>query len=996
MNAVALRKLLLFCLLGLAGVWSPVFSAPNPTESTPACVPASTHDQSVYTSLDPIIVGPRNKVGTESLASKTAKSAAGSLLSSVLGGSSSGGSSSKGPKTRRDPTRKQDFLAVERPVLDSELDMRAKWTDDGLLVSTRIEDSPDKGTFQQVYLEDCHGRKLGPSKLEIYKVWSKATLTVSWTRTSYVDGNMVSQESGGWSESWTSDQGTYVSDSGDTPAELIAVWQKAGYDRAHAGIRHLGAYFNVTPEQLTEQGSLGFIAHLTRPDQDPVDTRAFNVLLASDDEGLLLLSDPGVPVDGSQPDWDQWRQQCPSESNMAGVVECDEESQLTAELTGLVLVSDPPSDDGALASTSPVKRGYDVPPGVTLGPPVSTGRTTGTIAEVEVHNGTDEPIIFPEAAVLIPASDEHQGYVVPGGDGTTVEPGETRTVPLEGYCTDVRKPPVPDGQPLPDPSGWTVPKDPTVPLPAPGDPGFDDQPDDAKIIGGAEAITRATEELQSNGELHTPFSSNPERERETVNQQTIWRFTAGLEGRPYTREEFGGRLEDQYEEQTGVPIADAPKEDKEKLQSGADDFWEAFELVGEKAKVLEPEEEVPAEEVPATTTEEVPVPVTTEAPMCSIERTMEHSESESVFKMSENYKDEDKRKNLSEWFDELPEIADTEEGGTFEASKYPASAWAVAGRDFIGGFSNGVAKHVFLEAEGGTDWVWSTEKLEVIAKSRGTHTITITPPAGVECETLVVGAEGGVVEAWSNAIDPIADSRDIITALQWIRDSAIIVASVALAPATAGASLAIGFGSMIATKAFDSEFSADANAGAAAEGQMKLWVGGSEINLAADSRSEVTGDGDITSDGQKTTVGQISDTHPTTLSANTNGLAALKAQAEDNGIAEATLESQIGIAMVGICRCGDAVQVAYLNDSGLFLVEEGAAGAATAATRLLGEMLGKVVDPYMELPPEEIIPKARADMPKELEGMLKDWYMKNGSDPGNSGYFGATSQSPGG
>jgi hypothetical protein len=645
-----------------------------------------------------------------------------------------------------------------------------------------------------------------------------------------------------------------------------------------------------------------------------------------------------------------------------------------------------PEGSGSVSDDdSPLQTGYPVPDGVTLGAPRGTGRTTGHIADLTVTNNGDRPITFPDRPVYVPGSGKYQSYVIPGGGGTTVPPGETRTVPLEGYCGDVRKPPVPDGEPLPDPSEWTVPRDPTTPLPAPGDPGYEKLPDEGKIISGTEEIIRVTEELQEGGELETPFSSNPEREAETVKQQTIWRYTSELEGEPYTKEEFTERIEEQYEERTGTPVESAPEEDRERLEEGIDDFWDAFELVGTEAKVVGHEEETP------TTTTPESVPVTTEEPPCDIGRTMNHTEADSDFKMSESYKDEDKRANLKQWFGDLPEIADTTEGGTFEANKYPASAWAVAGRDFIGGYSNAVAKHIYLEAGGGTDWVWSTELLKVDAKSKGTHTMTVTPPPGKECETLVVGAAGGVVEAWSNAIDPIANNRGLIEALRWVRDSAIIVASVALAPATAGASLAVGFGTMVATKAFASEFTSNANAGAAAEGQMILWVGERQLPLVADSRSEVAGDGKITSDGQKTTVGQISDTHPTTLSANTHGLSAVKGEADDNGIAEATLESQVGVAMVAFCRCGGGVQIEYLTDAGLFLVDKGAAGAATRAAAKLEEMLGKEIDPYLEMPPEEVIPKAKEKLPKDLEKMLRDWYLENGSDPGKTGYFGATS-----
>ncbi|MCW8985135.1 MAG: hypothetical protein OQK55_07310, partial [Thermoanaerobaculales bacterium] len=415
-----------------------------------------------------------------------------------------------------------------------------------------------------------------------------------------------------------------------------------------------------------------------------------------------------------------------------------------------------------------VQTGYPVPPGVTVSTPVSTGRTTGTIAEIVVQNDGTETIFFPDRPVLIPSSEGNQGYIVPRGRsrGTPVSPGQSETVPLDGYCTDVDKPPVGSGESLPDPSEWSVPSDPSRPFPEPESSDFFDEDPEVQVIGGVESIIRVTEELQESGELETPFSSNRERERETVNQQTIWIYTSGREGEPYTRDDFAERLEDQYEERTGTPIEEAPEEDQERLEEGIDEFWDAFELVGERAKVLERDDETS------------PPTETSEEPPCDISRNLGHSQAGSDFKMSESYKDEAKRANLREWFGELPEVADTTEGGTFETNKYPASAWAVAGRDFVGGYCNAVAKHIYAESGGGTDWVWSTELLEVEARSNGTHTVTVRPPAGTECETLVVGSGGAVVEAWSNTIDPIAEHRSLLTALR-------IVAAVAVGVATA-------------------------------------------------------------------------------------------------------------------------------------------------------------------------------------------------------------------
>ena len=64
--------------------------------------------------------------------------------------------------------------------------------------------------------------------------------------------------------------------------------------------------------------------------------------------------------------------------------------------------------------------------------------------------------------------------------------------------------------------------------------------------------------------------------------------------------------------------------------------------------------------------------------------------------------------------------------------------------------------------------------------------------------------------------------------------------------------------------------------------------------------------------------------------------------------------------------------------------------AATRTAARLEELLGETIDPYLELPPDQVIPKARQDLPTDLEKMLRDWYMENGSGEGGMGYFGIT------
>jgi len=102
------------------------------------------------------------------------------------------------------------------------------------------------------------------------------------------------------------------------------------------------------------------------------------------------------------------------------------------------------------------------------------------------------------------------------------------------------------------------------------------------------------------------------------------------------------------------------------------------------------------------------------------------------------------------------------------------------------------------------------------------------------------------------------------------------------------------------------------------------------------------------------------------------------------------------VAIVGFCRCGGGVQVEYLTDSGLFLVEKGAAAAATTTAERLEELVGATVDRYLELPADEVIPKAREDLATDLEALLREWVLENGSGEGATGYFDTTPKNGGG
>lgn len=357
-------------LLAIPAQAQSIDKAPERTQQT---VEEAPHDP-----LAPIEIGPREEVGKESLGSKAARKAVGGVLGRVLGGSR-GSSAPKGPRTRRDPTRRQDYVELEKPEPGITVGARSRWTDDGLLVSTRISDHDEKGTYHSVYVQSCDGRRLYPRRLEIYDLWAEHSLTVSWTRTTYVDGQVVNRESGGWSDAWSEVLGRHTVDE----AELPGIWQMYGYDRAHSGIQQLGAYFNLDPEQLAELGDLTLITHITRPEQDPVITEPFNWLLSGDAE-QPRLHDPSAAINrltDAPSHWQQWQEDCELQDARPGM-----EQAQTDDETGHI----PPHPE-ELESPEPGQEGANNTSTTSAAPPDESGSVEVRILSVEGDAGWKFP-----------------------------------------------------------------------------------------------------------------------------------------------------------------------------------------------------------------------------------------------------------------------------------------------------------------------------------------------------------------------------------------------------------------------------------------------------------------------------------------------------------------------------------------------------------------------------------------------------------------------------
>ena len=275
------------------------------------------------------------------------------------------------------------------------------------------------------------------------------------------------------------------------------------------------------------------------------------------------------------------------------------------------------------------------------------GLTTGRIANISVSNPTQTPAVVRIGGgglTYIPSFGQSQPYVVPSLPDILVPPGATVTVPVEGFCVDVRRPPVGLGDAMPPIQDWisgglptpermnpisgtlvSIPTQTTPPLstvvgilqnlPPPLVLSKWDCPDlpqtNRALLPGTDRpintpintdlapalgvpllldaigrITRAYDVLKPKGSIATPFSGNPDKERESVIQQTFWIYSAALRGEPYQKDDFRDNTIKQFEQNTGRSFAQVPQPQQEQIERGVDDFWNSFQATGVEAKIL--------------------------------------------------------------------------------------------------------------------------------------------------------------------------------------------------------------------------------------------------------------------------------------------------------------------------------------------------------------------------------------------------------------------------
>jgi hypothetical protein len=228
-----------------------------------------------------ISVGANDAVGAGARRREQVVGAVTGAVGSVLGVSGGG----RGPELERCRVRDRDMTRFENG--DVALDVFARRNGNTVTVFADIAASPDSGTFQTALLMNQNGQTLAPTDVGICDLYGQWRLSVSWTRTTYQDGQQVGQDSGGWSET-----GQLGVPGLESPANAPdGLWKRLGFSNASHGARRVVMTFELTAEQLAQDGAV-LVVHVTRPGQDPVTTVPFSVILEETPAGILLARCP--------------------------------------------------------------------------------------------------------------------------------------------------------------------------------------------------------------------------------------------------------------------------------------------------------------------------------------------------------------------------------------------------------------------------------------------------------------------------------------------------------------------------------------------------------------------------------------------------------------------------------------------------------------------------------------------------------------------------------
>jgi hypothetical protein len=235
----------------------------------------------------PISIGSNGKVGSGARAKKKVLSTLGGLAGGLLGGGGGGGGGTGGPQLAKCRIKNSEKTVFTDPGTGISLRVGAKRTGDTVVVFADVAKSPDSGTFQGGWVETPDGGTFGPHRADICELWGEWSLTVSWTKTTYVDGQVVKRESGGYSKAGRFDLPGMVS----TDAAPSGLWQRLGFSNASHGARSVALQYRIPAVELAA-APMRLLIHVTRPSRNPVDTQPFELVMTEGPGGIAFGQAP--------------------------------------------------------------------------------------------------------------------------------------------------------------------------------------------------------------------------------------------------------------------------------------------------------------------------------------------------------------------------------------------------------------------------------------------------------------------------------------------------------------------------------------------------------------------------------------------------------------------------------------------------------------------------------------------------------------------------------
>lgn len=180
----------------------------------------------------------------------------------------------------------------------------------------------------------------------------------------------------------------------------------------------------------------------------------------------------------------------------------------------------------------------------------ATGNTTGHIGNLVITNNTNKANTFWLTSYVIPSKNGQQAYAVfkEKKEQIYIKAGNSYFHQLYGYCININRPPVAEKEVLPNYLEWFPAKE----VNATGTE-RNNQPQsnrvtfnfDTQLEQAAPIILEAVSKLEENyydwkSPLQIPdlYPANANLVKEAIIQQAVWQFTAALQGKLYTFNQF--------------------------------------------------------------------------------------------------------------------------------------------------------------------------------------------------------------------------------------------------------------------------------------------------------------------------------------------------------------------------------------------------------------------------------------------------------------------------